>query len=53
MVEQFINEVSSDFMKFISVDDRNKENLIDFVEGENSLSLRFQWDTTSVSLPIN
>ena len=26
---------------------------IDFVEGENSLSLRFQWDTTSVSLPIN
>lgn len=26
---------------------------IDFVEGENSLSLRFRWDIISVSLPIN
>ncbi|MDB9778776.1 DUF2911 domain-containing protein [Flavobacteriaceae bacterium] len=26
---------------------------IDFVEGDDSLSLRFRWDTTSVSLPIN
>jgi hypothetical protein len=26
---------------------------IDFVETDNSLSLRFRWDTTSVSLPIN
>ena len=26
---------------------------IDFIEGELSLSLRFRWDTTSVSLPIN
>ena len=26
---------------------------IDFVEGTDSLSLRFRWDTTSVSLPIN
>jgi len=26
---------------------------IDFIEGDDSLSLRFRWDTTSVSLPIN
>jgi hypothetical protein len=26
---------------------------IDFVETDDSLSLRFRWDTTSVSLPIN
>lgn len=26
---------------------------IDFVEGDDSLSLRFRWDNTSVSLPIN
>lgn len=26
---------------------------IDFVEGNDSLSLRFRWDTTAVSLPIN
>ena len=26
---------------------------IDFVEGDDSLSLRFRWDTTSVSLPMN
>ena len=26
---------------------------IDFIEGEDNLSLRFRWDTTSVSLPIN
>ena len=26
---------------------------IDFVEGDDNLSLRFRWDTTSVSLPIN
>ena len=39
MVNEFINEVSSDFMKFIPTDDRNKENLIDFA-ATDFLSIR-------------
>ena len=39
MVEQFVNEVSSDFMKFISVADSNKENLVDFA-ATDFLSIR-------------
>jgi len=39
MVEQYVNKVSSDFMKLISVADSNKENLIDYA-ATDFLSIR-------------
>jgi len=42
-----VNIASAKLMTFV------EQFTIDFVEGDDSLSLRFRWDTTSVSLPIN